>query len=112
MNSGSVSCLLSLDISAAFDVLDHQALLKGAKDLFGNTGQVLLWFSYFLTGHQSFVSVGDYRSCTTSPPFPMKHGVPQGSTLGPIFFAMYVAPLEQIKVKFSYIYDNIASSRI
>jgi len=96
MNSGSVSCLLSLDISAAFNVLDHQALLKHAEDLFGITGQVLLWLSSFLTDRQSFASVGDYGSCTTSRPFLMIHGVPQGSTLSPILFAMYVAPLEQV----------------
>jgi len=87
---------LFLDISAAFDVLDHHALLERAEDLCGITVQVLLWLSSFLTGRQSFVSVGDYGSCTTSHHFPTKHGVPQGSTLGPIFFAMNVAPLEQV----------------
>jgi len=69
MNSRSVSCLLSLDISAAFDILDHQAQLKRAEDLFGIAGQVLFWLSSFLTSRQRCASVGDHGSCSTTPPW-------------------------------------------
>jgi len=92
-----VSCLLTSLLLLLSLITSLQALLTRAEDLFGITNYVLLWLSSFLAGRQSFVSVGDYHgSCTTSPPFPMNHGVPQGSTLGSILFAMYVAPLKQV----------------
>ena len=50
--------LLALDISAAFDMLDHQRLLARAKNLFGFDNVALRWLQSYLSGRQQFVSVG------------------------------------------------------
>ena len=48
VDSGSPSLWLSLDISAAFDALNHERLLQRAKDLFGITGHINLWLASYL----------------------------------------------------------------
>jgi Reverse transcriptase (RNA-dependent DNA polymerase)/Endonuclease-reverse transcriptase len=94
MERSAPSCLLSLDISAAFDVLDHQTLLKRAEDVFGLSGPVLAWLSSFLSDRQCFVSIGTDRPVSNK--CLLATGVPQGSTLGPILFAMFVSPLGDV----------------
>jgi len=95
MEAGSLTCLLSLDISSAFDVLVHSALLKRAEHIFGISGSVLSRISSFLFDRKFFVSLGDGRGpCSVISR--SYCGVPQGSTLGPILFALFVAPLEQV----------------
>ena len=53
----SPSVLLSLDIRAAFDTLDHHRLLEWAKDLFGSDSTVLQWCCLYLVGREQFVGV-------------------------------------------------------
>ena len=92
MDRGSAKCLLSLDISAAFDALDHSILIERARNLFGLSGVALVWLTSYL----------QYRTAITctngvlSSPLPLSTGVPQGSTLGPLLFALYVAPLSSL----------------
>jgi len=51
--------LLSLNISAAFDVLDHTRLLKrAATEVFGLTDQVINWLKSYLTDRSNYVSLG------------------------------------------------------
>jgi len=58
VHSGSLLLLFSLDISAAFHTLNHKRLLKRAQDLFGFTGQPILWLKSYLSDRISFVSMG------------------------------------------------------
>ena len=82
VDSGSPSLLLSLDVSAAFDTLNHERLLQRAEDLFGFTDNTNLWLASYLTDRSSFVSMG---TCTSNTVFHTT-GVPQGSVLGPLLF--------------------------
>jgi Reverse transcriptase (RNA-dependent DNA polymerase) len=93
-----VSCLLALDISAAFDVLDHRVLIRRAESVFGLSGQVLSWLSSFLSDRTSSVSLGQIGTLSYSSAVPtlITCGVPQGSTLGPLLFALFVSPLESL----------------
>ena len=66
------SALLLLDLSAAFDTVDHQRLLKRLACTFGVTGSALGWFQSYLSGRtQSVNALG-----VTSLPHPFSFGVP------------------------------------
>ena len=84
--------LVMLDLSAAFDTLDHDILISRLRCLFGFSDTVLKWFSTYLSGRTQSVIIVD----TTSSPHSVDFSVPHGSILGPLLFSLYVAPLQDI----------------
>ena len=84
--------LILLDLSSAFDTIDHDILLHRLRHRFGITGVVLDWFNSYIRGRTQSVCVKSVLSEEQS----LFCGVPQGSVLGPILFSLYVAPLEDI----------------
>ena len=84
--------LALLDLSAAFDTLDHPILLQRLETTFGISGTVLHWFTSYLEGREQ--SVKDDN--VLSSPSPLQFGVPQGSVLGPILFTLYSQPLSDL----------------
>ena len=87
-----VSCLCLLDLSAAFDTIDHDILLHRLAVWFGITDTALTWFQSYLLSRSSIVSTLGHRSSS----FSTSCGVPQGSVLGPILFIMYTTPLSSL----------------
>ena len=83
--------LVMLDLSAAFDTLDHEILISRLGSYFGFSDTVLRWFSSYLSGRTQSVIIGKTTSI-----HPVDFGVPQGSILGPVLFTLYVAPLQDI----------------
>ena len=84
--------LVLLDLSAAFDTLDHQILLSRLKSYFGFTGSVLQWFRSYLTNRSQKVVISEVASSLRQ----LEFGVPQGSILGPLLFVLYMAPLQDV----------------
>ena len=91
-DDGCAPVLVALDLSAAFDTIDHVVLLSRLSDTFGVTGTALNWIKSYLTARTSFVRIGSISSSTIS----LDTGVPQGSVLGPLLFTLFTTPLGDI----------------
>ena len=92
MDKRNTVMLVLLDLSAAFDTIDHKILLNRLEKRCGITGTALQWFNSYLTDRSQLVSIDGIQS----KPEPLKYGVPQGSVLGPILFTIYTSTISDI----------------
>ncbi len=95
-DQGCISLLVLLDLSAAFDTIDHDILIDRLQNYTGIQGQALSWFRSYLSDRYHFV----YLNGESSQLSPVKYGVPQGSVLGPPLFSIYMLPLGNIIRKY------------
>ena len=91
-NKQKTSALILLDLSAAFDTIDHSILLSRLTSFYGISGSALDLVRSYLTDRTQSVVL---NNCS-SPPTPINTGVPQGSVLGPLLFSLYTSPISQI----------------
>jgi hypothetical protein len=84
--------LVGLDLSAAFDTIEHDILIKRLETVFGVTGAALRWIGTYLGEREQYVVAGGERSGTSR----CEYGVPQGSVLGPFLFSVYVSPIADV----------------
>ena len=92
LDSGNFSILALLDLSAAFDTIDHQILLSRLTHSYGISSTPLFWISSYLTKRHQTITTNNHFSL----PISLKYGVPQGSVLGPILFLLYTKPINSI----------------
>ncbi|PVD22697.1 hypothetical protein C0Q70_15953 [Pomacea canaliculata] len=88
-DAGKVTLVVLLDLSAAFDVIDHTTLLTRLQMEVGIGGSALQWFHSYLSDRTQRVMVNQASSVTV----PLLCGVPQGSVLGPVLFSIYTSQL-------------------
>ena len=100
----NVAILVLLDLSAAFDTIDHEILLKRLRTNYGIEDKVLKWFRSYLSDRTQTVMIDDTESEAKS----LKYGVPQGSVLGPLLFTAYMAPLKDVIAKYGLRYHCYA----
>jgi len=93
---GDLSMLTLLDLSAAFDTVDHPILLRRLMTSHGVNGVVHSWISSYLANRTQCVRYSGSRST----PLPVLCGVPQGSVLGQILFLLYTVDLVQLVESF------------
>ncbi len=91
-----ISLLVLLDLSAAFNTIDHDILIDRLQNYTGIQGQDLGWFRSYLSDRYHFVYLNGEASQLST----VKYGVPQGSVLGPLLFSLYMLPLGNINRKY------------
>jgi len=85
-DSQKVTLLGLLDLSDAFDCVDHDIHRQRLQQSFGITGGALAWVEQFLTGRTQQVLYAGQISAV----FQLIFGVSQGSVLGPLLFLLYI----------------------
>jgi len=95
-----------LDLTVAFDTVDHAILICRLQHV-SLQGAVLKWFTSYLTNRTFSVMLTDFSSSPAS----LSSGVPQGSILGLILFSLYMLPLCQLifnhNINFHFYADKI-----
>ena len=107
LSKGMPTALVLLDLSAAFDTIDHDTLTDCLASWFGLGGTVIDWFTSYLKDRCQAIKVGS----TLSDLRKLLFGVPQGSVLGPLLFSLYTTPLSKIignhpNIKFHFYADD------
>ena len=85
VDNDKITAGIYLDLSKAFDTVDHSIVLTKLKH-YGIRGEALKWFQSYLTNRQQFTVANGI--CSTKQK--VLYGVPQGSVLGPLLFLLYV----------------------
>ena len=92
LDNDNISVLLLLDLSAAFDTIEHQLFLSCLNSVFGIQSTAFQWFQSYLSDRYQSTPVSN----SSSSPTQLMYNVPQGSVLGPILFVLYTTPLSDI----------------
>ena len=92
MNKQHVTLVVCLDLSAAFDTIDHMILLQCRENKFGFGGTTLMWFRSYLSGRFQQVVIDGVKS----DKFDINLCVPQGSCLGSLLFSIYTSQIFDI----------------
>lgn len=85
MADGEIPCSIFLDFAKAFDTVNHDILIQKLKH-YGIRGPAYEWFKSYLSNRKQCICIGDQCSDLAL----IKHGVPQGSVLGPLLFLLYI----------------------
>ena len=99
IDAGKVTALTLLDLSAAFDTIDHTILLRRLNDWLGVTRKALDWFKSYLTGRCQRIKLDDCLSAKVD----LKFGVPQGPVLSPLF-PLHEGTLQQRRMVYSHVW--------
>ena len=84
VEKGNMVGVMMIDLSAAFDMVDHPLLLQKLQ-LFGLEDDALSWVRSYISGRSQSVIVDGCMS----PPLAIDCGVPQGSILGPLMYIIF-----------------------
>ena len=99
-----VSCIIMLDLSSAFDNIDHDVLASRLSSRFGFQSSALIWVVDYLKNRLQFVKIKDHVSSSRV----LNCGVPQGSVLGPCLFSLYISQISDIICSYGLVHHVYA----
>ena len=99
LNNTYGTILVQLDLSAAFDTIDHNLLKISRLANISIAGNALKWFTSCISNRTSSILINGH----ISSPRNISYGIPQGSVLGPIFFNIYLLLIFYIISKYPLI---------
>ena len=105
--SGCVTVLVVLDLSAAFNTIDHQVLVRRLEHTFSIKGPALSWVKSYPEGRSCFVKVGNAMSTTLSS----DTVVPQRSVLGSLLFSLVTTRLGDVISRFGVKFTSTPTTR-
>ena len=88
LDNDRVSGMVLVDYRKAFDMIDHTLLLE-KLEVYGLSRDSLQWFTSYLKNRRQLVKLGDKQSSVAI----VRHGIPQGSILGPLLFIVFINDL-------------------
>ena len=95
LDAGYSTALLLLDLSAAFDTIDHSILTHCLQHWFGISSTALKLSSFLSDRFQTVIT-----PASKSNPVLLEYGIPQGTVLGPLLYSLYTTPLHSIISKY------------
>ena len=103
-DNGELSLLVLLDLSSAFDLVEHYNLLRRLEESFGFGAIVLKWFTSYLTNRTFIIRCCESETCIEHSSV----GVPQGSDLRPLLFTLFTGDLEKLIMKHNFSFHQFA----
>ena len=91
------ACAIFLDFAKAFDIVNHDILLRKLEH-YGIRGELLDWFKSYLGNRKQCVNINDNSSKCSG----LTCGVLQGSVLGPLLFLIYINDIYTSAPKVSF----------
>ena len=98
MNNHKIPTNFYIDLSKAFDSLQHDILLEKLAH-YGLTNKAIALLRSYLSNRKQYVQLSDIRSSVRS----ISVGVPQGSILGPLLFNIFINDIVKSSTKFNFI---------
>lgn len=95
MDGQEITFLILIDLSAAFDTINHSLMIDILENDFGIAGVVKKWFESYLVSRQQRIMVKQHLSDY----FQLESRLPQGSCLGPVLFLIYASGLFKVAAK-------------
>jgi hypothetical protein len=92
LDNNICAVLVMLDLSAAFDIIDHTILFQRLEYSYDISGPALAWIRSYLTNRTQRIAIGSVFSNDMH----LKYGVPQGSVLGPRLYCLFSKPIDEI----------------
>ena len=107
MERQDITALIAIDLSVAFDTVNHNILIEVLHRRFGVTDTALEWFASYLRPQFCRVNADNFYSVDKQ----LECSVPQGSVAGPMLYTVYTSTIESVVEAGNQTEDTLLSSQ-